>query len=78
MLPLNDIVMQWFTEKRTGPRGTERIKEASRLQRLIFHFQLIYRAPGNIHARTMQNREKKARGSTIRGGEKAKLEIKIR
>lgn len=39
MLPLNNIVMQWFTEKRPGARGTERIKKASHLQRLIFHFQ---------------------------------------
>lgn len=59
MLPLNNIVMQWFTEKRTGARGTERIKQASHLQRLIFHFQPNLQSTRN-HAGRMQKRERKA------------------
>jgi len=40
MLPVNNIAKcSGFTEKTTGARGAERIKEAPGLRRLFLHFQ---------------------------------------
>lgn len=61
--------MQRFAEKRTGVRGTERIKEASHLQRLIFHFQPNLQSTGK-HA----CRENAKEGEAVQW--KAKLEFK--